>query len=113
MPKKPHPCSFPIELVERCILLIPISDLPWTLLQVLGQRLGALMHERRAIGWELKKEYMDVAKERVQKLEDETLPYRLWENQSIPQQEKRKLQENQMNGMKSKNYYINLFLILY
>ena len=34
------------------------------------------MHERRAIGCELKKEYMDVAKERVQKLEDGTLPYR-------------------------------------
>ena len=31
------------------------------------------MHERRAIGCELKKEYMDVAKERVQKLEDGTL----------------------------------------
>jgi len=73
-----HPCSFPIELVERCILAYTNkSDLVFDPFAGVGTTmLGALMHERRAIGCELKKEYMDVAKERVQKLEDGTLPYR-------------------------------------
>ena len=62
-----HPCSFPIELVERCVLaysnegdvvLDPFSGVGSTMI-------GALMNNRKAIGCELYEEYMQVAKERV------------------------------------------------
>ncbi len=73
-----HPCSFPIELVERCVLaysnegdvvLDPFSGVGSTMI-------GALMNNRKAIGCELYEEYMQVAKERVQLLEKGELPYR-------------------------------------
>ena len=73
-----HPCSFPIELVERCVLaysnegdvvLDPFSGVGSTMI-------GALMNNRKAIGCELYEEYMQVAKERVQLLEKGDLPYR-------------------------------------
>ena len=76
--KTSHPCSFPIELVERCVLaysnkgdviLDPFSGVGSTMI-------GALMNDRKAIGCELHDNYMRIAKERVQLLEKGELPYR-------------------------------------
>ena len=73
-----HPCSFPIELVERCVLaysnegdfvLDPFCGVGSTMV-------GALMNNRKAIGCELFEEYMKVAKDRVKQLEKGELPYR-------------------------------------
>ncbi len=73
-----HPCSFPIELVERCVLaysnegdfvLDPFCGVGSTMV-------GALMNNRKAIGCELFEEYMQVAKDRVKQLEKGELPYR-------------------------------------
>ena len=76
--KTSHPCSFPIELVERCVLaysnkgdmvLDPFSG-------VGSSMIGALMNGRKAIGCELNDKYMRIAKERVRLLEKGELPYR-------------------------------------
>ncbi len=73
-----HPCSFPIELVERCvfaftnegdIVLDPYSG-------VGSAMLAALMNKRKAIGCEIMLDYMKEAKKRVQMLESGKLPYR-------------------------------------
>ena len=76
--KTQHPCSFPIELVERCVkaftnkgdvVLDPFSGVGTT-------GVGALKNHRKAIICELDKEYMSIAKKRVSLLEKGELPYR-------------------------------------
>ena len=76
MPKNSSSRSFPIELVERCILAYTNkSDLVLDPFAGVGTTmLGALMHERRAIGCELKGIYGWQKNEF--KTEDGTLPYR-------------------------------------
>lgn len=73
-----HPCQFPIELVERCVLamtnegdyvLDPFSG-------VGSSMLAALKNGRKAIGCEKELAYMELAKERVVQLENGVLPYR-------------------------------------
>ena len=73
-----HPCSFPIELVERCIfaftnegdtILDPYSG-------VGSSMIAAIMNKRKGIGCEILSEYMAEAKRRVEMLEEGKLPYR-------------------------------------
>ncbi len=73
-----HPCQFPIELVERCVLALtnegnfvmdPFSGVGSTML-------AALKNNRKAIGCEKEKEFFEIARARVQQLEDGILPYR-------------------------------------
>jgi DNA modification methylase len=62
-----HPCQFPIELVERCVLALTNED-DWVLdpFSGVGSALvAALLHHRRAIGCEKEAEYIDLAKKRV------------------------------------------------
>jgi len=62
-----HPCQFPIELVERCVLaLTNIGD--WVLDPFSGvgsALLAALRHNRRAFGCEKEETYVDIAKQRI------------------------------------------------
>lgn len=76
--KTEHPCQFPVELVERCVLALtnehdrvldPYSGVGSTLL-------GALMHGRRAIGVERDKEYVSISQERIYQLYNGTLKTR-------------------------------------
>ena len=73
-----HPCQFPIELVERCVLaftnegdlvLDPFSG-------VASSLLAALRHGRRAMGIDKEPRYIKEGKSRIQRLFDGTLPYR-------------------------------------
>jgi len=73
-----HPCQFPIELVERCVLaftnegdyvLDPFSGVGSALL-------AALRNKRKAVGCEKDKEYEMIARERVQMFVENKLPYR-------------------------------------
>jgi adenine-specific DNA-methyltransferase len=62
-----HPCQFPIELVERCVLALTNED-DWVLdpFSGVGSALvAALLHHRRAIGCEKEAEYINLAKKRV------------------------------------------------
>ena len=48
-----HPCQFPIELVERCVLALTAKGRPWLSRSLLRSRLGANCgreHGRRAMG---------------------------------------------------------------
>lgn len=73
-----HPCQFPIELVERCVLALT-SPGDWVLDPFSGvgsALLAALRHERRAIGCEKEPEYVEVARQRIRAFYAGTLPYR-------------------------------------
>ena len=76
--KTDHPCQFPVELVERCVLALtnendrvldPYCGVGSTLL-------GALMHDRKAIGVEREEEYVAITKERIYQLYNGTLKTR-------------------------------------
>jgi len=65
--KTPHPCQFPIELVERCVLaftnendlvLDPYAGAASTLL-------AAMMHNRVAVGVERCREYIEIGNTRI------------------------------------------------
>lgn len=73
-----HPCQFPIELVERCVLALtnegdrvldPFSGVGSALL-------AALRHGRKAIGCEREEQYISLAKQRIYDLQNGTLGYR-------------------------------------
>jgi adenine-specific DNA-methyltransferase len=73
-----HPCQFPIELVERCVLALT-DEGDWVLDPFSGvgsALLAALKNERRALGCEKEEEYVDIAKQRIADLYSGTLRYR-------------------------------------
>jgi adenine-specific DNA-methyltransferase len=73
-----HPCQFPIELVERCVLALT-NEQDWVLDPFSGvgsALLAALKNERRSVGCEKEMEYVDIAKQRIRDLHLGRLPYR-------------------------------------
>jgi adenine-specific DNA-methyltransferase len=73
-----HPCQFPIELVERCVLALT-NEHDWVLDPFSGvgsALLAALRNGRKACGCEKEIKYVDIAKQRVQELFSGTLGYR-------------------------------------
>jgi len=73
-----HPCQFPIELVERCVLAFTNSDdLVLDPFSGVGSALlAALRHGRRAMGIDKESAYISEAKKRIYQLWQGTLPYR-------------------------------------
>ena len=73
-----HPCQFPIELVERCILaLTNENDIVYDPFAGVGSSIiAALKNNRKAYGTELKQEYIDVGMERIKQLKEDTLKIR-------------------------------------
>jgi DNA modification methylase len=73
-----HPCQFPVELVERCVLaLTNPGDRVFDPFGGVGtSMIGALLHGRRAIASERDVEYVQVARERVRALKAGTLKVR-------------------------------------
>ena len=73
-----HPCQFPIELVERCILAL--TNKGDTVLDpfsgVGSAMLAALKQERKAIGCEMREDYILAAINRVNLFSKGELPYR-------------------------------------
>ena len=73
-----HPCQFPIEVVERCVLAFT-NEHDWVLDPFSGVGsaiLGALRHNRRGIGCEREEQYIEIAKQRIADFRNGTLPYR-------------------------------------
>ena len=73
-----HPCQFPIELVERCVLALTDPG-DWVLDPFSGvgsALLAALRHNRRAFGCEKEAEYIHTARARITDFYAGTLPYR-------------------------------------
>jgi len=76
--KTPHPCQFPIELVERCVLALS-NEGSWVLdpfAGVCSTVIGAIMHNRNALGIERDEEYCRLAEERIQDLKGGNLKMR-------------------------------------
>lgn len=76
--KTSHPCQFPIELVERCILALTNED-DWVLdpfAGVASSAIGALMHNRRVICIDKEKTYIDIGKQRIHDFFNGTLRIR-------------------------------------
>lgn len=66
--KTEHPCQFPVELVERCVLALT-NEGDWVLDPYAGvgsSFIAALMHHRRAAGSEKEPAYIDQARNRIQ-----------------------------------------------
>jgi adenine-specific DNA-methyltransferase len=62
-----HPCQFPIELVERCVLALT-NENDWVFDPYMGvgsALIAAIMHNRRAMGCEREAEYIAVARQRI------------------------------------------------
>lgn len=65
--KTDHPCQYPIELVERCVLAFTDED-DWVLDPYSGvgsSLIGALKHNRKAIGCDRDEDYSRLAGERI------------------------------------------------
>jgi adenine-specific DNA-methyltransferase len=76
--KTMHPCQFPIELAERCVLALT-DEGDWVLDPFAGAGsalLAALRHNRRAIGCEQEENYVEIIKRRIADLHSGKLPYR-------------------------------------
>lgn len=73
-----HPCQFPIELVERCVLaLTNENDIVFDPFAGVGSTLiASLKNNRRAYGTELMQEYIDIGIERIDKLSKDELKTR-------------------------------------
>jgi adenine-specific DNA-methyltransferase len=73
-----HPCQFPVELAERCVLALTEED-DWVLdpfCGVASAMLAARMNGRRAMGCEKEASYINVARERLNDLAAGMLRYR-------------------------------------
>lgn len=73
-----HPCQFPIELVERCVLALT-NEGDWVFDPYMGvgsALVAATMHNRRAMGCEKEAEYVDIARQRLLAYFNGTLRYR-------------------------------------
>ena len=73
-----HPCQFPIELVERCVLALT-NEGDWVFDPYMGvgsTLLGSLMHKRRAMGCEKEILYVEITRQRILDYFNGTLRYR-------------------------------------
>lgn len=73
-----HPCQFPVELVERFVLALSNeNDVVLDPFAGVGSSaIAALKHKRKSILIEKEKMYLDLAKKRILKLQDQTLKLR-------------------------------------
>lgn len=73
-----HPCQFPIELVERCVLALT-NEGDWVFDPYMGvgsALIAALMHDRRGMGCEKEAAYTEIARQRILDYFNGTLRYR-------------------------------------
>ncbi len=76
--KTKHPCQFPIELVQRCVLALTNPD-DWVFDPYVGvgsALLAACVHDRKAVGCDKEAEYITTAKSRLKSLFAGTLRIR-------------------------------------
>jgi adenine-specific DNA-methyltransferase len=76
--KTDHPCQFPIELVERCVLALT-NEKSWVLDPYAGVGstiLASIKNKRNAIGIEKEENYCKIAEQRVKDLNEGNLKIR-------------------------------------
>ncbi len=73
-----HPCQFPVELVERCVLALT-NERDWVLDPYAGvgsALIAAVKNNRRALGSEKEPQYVEIARERLTAYYNGTLKLR-------------------------------------
>ena len=76
--KTEHPCQYPIELVERCVLALT-NEQDWVFDPFAGvgsSLIAAIKNNRRAVGSDKEEEYVTLARERIISYFNGTLGYR-------------------------------------
>lgn len=76
--KTGHPCQFPVELIERLVLSLTREE-DWVLDPFLGTGtsvIAAVRHQRRGIGSELVRKYVEISKSRIELAAHDELPVR-------------------------------------
>ncbi len=76
--KTMHPCQFPIELVERCVLALT-NQKSWVLDPFAGVGstvIASIKNNRNGIGIEKEKEYCEIANQRIKDLHEGILKFR-------------------------------------
>ncbi len=76
--KTEHPCQFPIELVERCVLALT-NEKSWVLDPFCGvgsSVIAALKNKRNAVGIDKEQKYIEVALQRIKQFENGSLKIR-------------------------------------
>lgn len=76
--KTEHPCQFPIELVERCVLALT-NEKSWVLDPFAGVGstvIAAIKNNRNAVGIEKENEYCNISNQRIKDLNDGKLKTR-------------------------------------
>ncbi len=76
--KTTHPCQFPIELVERCVLALTNVD-DWVLDPFGGvgsSVIAAIKHQRRGMAIDQEPKYLEIAKDRINSFQAGTLKIR-------------------------------------
>jgi len=76
--KTEHPCQYPIELVERCVLALTNED-SWVLDPFAGvgsALIAALKNHRNAVAIEKEEKYIKITKDRLEKLKNGSLKIR-------------------------------------
>lgn len=66
--KTEHPCQYPVELVERCVLALTNQD-DWVLDPYAGSGtslIAAIKHQRRGMGSEKEPKYVEIARQRLE-----------------------------------------------
>ncbi len=76
--KTEHPCQFPVELVQRCVLALtqPGGVVLDPYCGVGSTIIAALQYDRKAIAAEQDSKYVAITRERIQKFTQGTLPLR-------------------------------------
>jgi DNA modification methylase len=76
--KTDHPCQYPVELVERCVLaMTEENDIVYDpYAGVASSLIAAIKHGRKALGVDRSEEYVEVGKERILQLMNGTLKTR-------------------------------------
>lgn len=76
--KTEHPCQFPVELVQRCVLALthPKGTVLDPYCGVGSTIIGAVKHDRKAIAAEQDSNYVAITRERIEMLAQGTLPLR-------------------------------------
>jgi adenine-specific DNA-methyltransferase len=73
-----HPCQYPVELVERCVLALT-NENDWVFDPFAGvgsSLIAAIKHNRKAIGCEKESQYIELAHQRINSFLEGTLPIR-------------------------------------
>ncbi|MCD4811391.1 site-specific DNA-methyltransferase [bacterium] len=77
--KTEHPCQYPVELVERCILALTNEKESWVLDPYAGvgsTLIAAIKNNRNVIGIEKKQTYVNIAKKRFKEFHNGSLKLR-------------------------------------